>query len=147
MQDHVEESHYSAIQDGLVSELIRAIPTEARPCLHAKLKALGFCGWQDYMRSRSEDVAQYLMDWKPRPTPEDFENSDTMLLAYAAICFAQPAGRLGHWFDNPALQGSGHRPEVRAARGELLWQMYFHPIDYWPFDTPVGLGDPFDEGR
>ena len=40
-------------------------------------------------------------------------------------------------------QRRNHERDCRAARGRLLWQIYYEPWDTWPFDETAGLGGPF----
>ena len=130
---------YNLLGDACLQAVIAAIGPAQRRQLHTRLKALDLSGWLDWLQHHAAESEQYLVA-TPAARAERIDKTDGLLVAYGAVWLVQLSGLLSTGFDDPAL----HHPALqRAARGHLLWQAWNAPIEMWPFDEPLELGDPF----
>jgi len=148
MTDRDKPPTYRVFEDDLAMALIDAMTISQRRLLHAKLKALTFCGWLDWIECHGEAAQQFLqMSPKARASWQKASGADTFLfVCYGALWFAQLSGAMESWFHDPSLAVEwGDGRETRAARGRLLSQPSLSMIQPWPFDEPGDLRSPFDE--
>lgn len=145
---------YDPFLDDAVQELADGLSGEDLRSLHATLRRQGRRAYLAWLSGNAEECARHLRE-PPRgraAARREARRTDPpdVREIYGAILFAQLAARMHHHFHDPALTADRADPRDQvAARGALLWQGYFEmqSLNWWPFDEPSELDDPFLDGE
>jgi len=145
MHNDDELTYYNVFEDELVNELLNQMPASEVRFLHATLKRLGHNEWMAWLSMHLKEVSLHVQAGSHKHGAQMSADAEfSALLLYGAIQLAQLSGRMAHYFDNPDLTAGWANPhDRRAARGHLLWQANFEPLNGWPFHEPAELGNPF----